>query len=256
LAFIDFGMVGRLPEQRRHQVVNLLHGLADQNPVLVVDVLLDWAGDTEVDVDALTNEIAAFVDQYHSVPLKDLRLGKMLTDLTTLLRDHSLSLPPDLVLMIKAFITLEGMGRQLDPDFDMVAEAAPFLRRAMLARYAPDALAKRGWAAATGALDIVTGLPQDLRQLLRAARRGKFNVHVDVTRLNQFGHQLDRAASRLTVGVVTAALIIASSIVMTVEGGPTLMGLPLFGFMGFTGAFVGGVWLLISIWRSGKLNEF
>ncbi|RLA12961.1 MAG: 2-polyprenylphenol 6-hydroxylase [Gammaproteobacteria bacterium] len=256
LAFIDFGMVGRLPEQRRHQVVNLLHGLADQNPVLVVDVLLDWAGDTEVDVDALTNEIAAFVDQYHSVPLKDLRLGKMLTDLTTLLRDHSLSLPPDLVLMIKAFITLEGMGRQLDPDFDMVAEAAPFLRRAMLARYAPDALAKRGWAAATGALDIVTGLPQDLRQLLRAARRGKFNVHVDVTRLNQFGHQLDRAASRLTVGVVTAALIIASSIVMTVEGGPTLMGLPLFGFMGFTAAFVGGVWLLISIWRSGKLNEF
>jgi len=75
LAFIDFGMVGRLPDHRRHQVVNLLHGLADQNPVLVVDVLLDWAGDTQVDVDALTNEISAFVDQYHGVPLRDLVTG-------------------------------------------------------------------------------------------------------------------------------------------------------------------------------------
>lgn len=256
IAFIDFGMVGRLPGNRRYQVVTLLHGLAEQNSQLVVEVLLDWAGDTQVDTDALTNEIEAFVDQYHGVTLKDLRLGKMLTELTTLLRDHSLSLPPDLVLLIKAFITLEGMGRQLDPDFDMVSEAAPFLRRAMMARYAPDALAKRGWQAATSAMEMLTGLPQDLRQLLRAARRGKFNIHVDINRLNRFGHQLDRAASRITVGVVTAALIIGSSIVMTVEGGPTLMGLPLFGLLGFLAAFVGGLWLLISVWRSGKTQEF
>ena len=255
LAFIDFGMVGRLPEHRRNQVVNLLHGLAEQNAPLVVDVLLDWAGDTQVDTDTLTNEISAFVDQYHGVALKELRLGKMLTDLTTLLRDHSLSLPPDLVLLIKVFITLEGMGRQLDPDFDMVATATPFLRRAMLARYAPDALAKKGWAAATGAIDILTGLPQDLRKLLRAARRGTLNVQIDVAQLNQLGHQLDRAASRLTVGVVTAALIIGSSIVMTVQGGPTLLGLPLFGLLGFLGAFGGGLWLLVSIWRSGKFND-
>lgn len=255
LAFIDFGMVGRLPEHRRNQVVNLLHGLAEQNAPLVVDVLLDWAGDTQVDTDILTNEISAFVDQYHGVALKELRLGKMLTDLTSLLRDHSLCLPPDLVLLIKAFITLEGMGRQLDPDFDMVATATPFLRRAMLARYAPDALAKKGWAAATGALDILTGLPQDLRKLLRAARRGSLNVQIDIARLNQLGHQLDRAASRLTVGVVTASLIIGSSIVMTVQGGPTLLGLPLFGLLGFLGAFGGGLWLLVSIWRSGKFND-
>ncbi len=255
IAFIDFGMVGRLPEHRRNQVVNLLHGLAEQNASLVVDVLLDWAGDTQVDTDSLTNEIAAFVDQYHGVSLQQLRLGKMLTELTTLLRDHSLSLPPDLVLLIKAFITLEGMGRQLDPEFDMVATATPFLRRAMLARYAPDALAKKGWVAATGALDILTGLPQDLRKLLRAARRGTLNVQIDVARLNQLGHQLDRAASRLTVGVVTAALIIGSSIVMTVQGGPTLLGLPLFGLMGFMGAFGGGLWLMVSIWRSGKFDD-
>jgi 4-amino-4-deoxy-L-arabinose transferase-like glycosyltransferase len=95
-------------------------------------------------------------------------------------------------------------------------------------------------------------LARDARELLRSARSGRLQVHVDVTSLTRFGHQLDGAANRLTVGVVTAALIIGSSIVMTVEGGPTLLGLPLFGLLGFLGASVGGAWLLLSIWRSGR----
>jgi ubiquinone biosynthesis protein len=254
IAFIDFGMVGRLPEHRRNQVVNLLHGLVEQDAQSVVEVLLDWAGDTPVDTESLTLEIEGFVDQYHGVPLKDLNLGAMLAELTALLRDHALNLPPDLALLIKAFITLEGMGRQLDPDFDMVAEASPFLQRAMLARYAPDVLAKRGWRAMAGTVDLLTGLPQDLRQLLRSARSGRFQLHVDVTRLKTFGNQLDRAGSRMAVGNVTAALIIGSSIVMTVKGGPTLFGLPLFGLLGFVGAALGGVWLLLSVWRSGRIR--
>ena len=77
-------------------------------------------------------------------------------------------------------------------------------------------------------------------------------MHIDLTRLNRFGNQLDRAASRLALGVVTAALIIGSSIVMTIEGGPTLLGLPLFGLLGFLGAVAGGAWLLHSILRSGR----
>lgn len=77
-------------------------------------------------------------------------------------------------------------------------------------------------------------------------------MHVDVTQLQHFGNQLDRATSRLTMGVVIAALIIGSSIVMTVEHGPKLLGLPLFGLLGFTGAAIAGIWLLISIRRSGR----
>ena len=254
IAFIDFGMIGRLPEQRRYQVINLLHGLVSHETQDVVEVLLDWAGETPVSTENLTLEIDAFVDQYHGVPLKDINLNAMLAELMALLRDHYLTLPPDLALLFKAFVTLEGMGRQLDPDFDMVAEASPFLQRAMLARYSPDVLAKRGWRTLANTVDLLTGLPQDLRQLLRAARSGKFQLHVDVTRLKTFGNQLDRAASRMAVGNITAALIIGSSIVMTVKGGPTLFGLPLFGLIGFVGAGLGGLWLLLSIWKSGRLK--
>jgi ubiquinone biosynthesis protein len=251
IAFIDFGMVGRLSERRRDELSELLNGLVERDSESVVDVLLDWAGAAQVDSEKLTADIDGFIDRYHSVPLKQLRVGDMLVDLTALLRDHELFLPPDLALVLKVGVTLEATGRELDPAFDMAGEAAPFLRAAVFARRGPAGLAKRSWQALTAALEIFAELPQDLRRILRSARSGRLQVHVDLTRLARFGNQLDRAASRLTVGVVTAALIIGSSIVMTVEGGPTLLGLPVFGLLGFLGAVAGGAWLLYSIWRSG-----
>lgn len=252
IAIIDFGMVGRLSTDRRSQIVDLLHGLVERESDSVVEVLLDWTGNAEINRESLKLEIDGLVDQYHGVPLKELIISTMLSDLTTLLRDYHLTLPPDLTLLTKSLISLEGMGRQLDPEFDLVTEFSPFLNRALLARYAPDVLAKKGWQLVAGGLDILTGLPQDLRHLLRSARSGRLQVHVDVTRLQHFGNQLDRAASRLTMGVVVAALIIGSSIVMTVEHGPELLGLPLFGLLGFIGAAIAGIWLLISIRRSRR----
>jgi ubiquinone biosynthesis protein len=252
IAFIDFGMVGHLPERRRDELAELLNGLVERDSASVVEVLLAWADAAQVDAERLTIDVDAFVDRYHGVPLNQLRVGEMLAEMTALLRDHELALPPDLALVLKVCVTLEATGRELDPEFDMAGEAAPFLRAAVLARRGPAALAKRGWRALAVMLDLFAELPQDLRRALRQARSGKLQVHIDLTRLNRFGNQLDRAASRLTVGVVTAALIIGSSIVTTVEGGPTLLGLPLFGLLGFFGAAAGGLWLLYSIWRSGR----
>lgn len=252
LAFIDFGMVGRLSEERRYQVALLLHGLVTRDAEAAAEVLLDWGSGNDADSTALRGEIDAFIDQYHGVPLKSLNLGAMLSDLIAILRDHALSLPPDLTLLVKAFVTLEGMGRQLDPDFDMAGAAQPFLQRALIAHHSPEALARRGWRSAVSALDLITGLPQDLRRLLRSARRGKFQVQVDVVPLKQFGDQIDRAFSRLTLGIVTAALIVGSSIVMTMTRDSSTSGLPFLALLGFIAAVIGGIVVLISIWRGGR----
>lgn len=249
IAFIDFGMVGRLSEARRFEVATLMHGLVGRDAGKVADVLLDWSADSNGDADALRSEIEAFVDDYHGVPLKKLDLGALLADVVAILREHGLALPPDLALMIKAFITLEGMGRQLDPDFDIAGEAAPFLREVLLAHLAPRAIARRGWEALLGGVQMLAGLPQDLGRLLRAARRGKLQLEVDVPALKSFGDQLDRAASRLTMAIVTAALIVGSSIVMTVDRGG---GVATLGLLGFIAAMLGGLWVLISVWRGGR----
>ena len=249
IAFIDFGMVGRLSEARRFEVATLMHGLVGRDARKVADVLLDWSADSSGDAEALRSEIEAFVDEYHGVALKQLDLGALLADVVAILREHGLALPPDLALMIKAFITLEGMGRQLDPDFDIAGEAAPFLREVLLAHLAPRAIARRGWEALLGGVQMLAGLPQDLGRLLRAARRGKVQLEVDVPALKAFGDQLDRAASRLTMAIVTAALIVGSSIVMTVDRGG---GVATLGLLGFVGAVVCGLWVLVSVWRGGR----
>ena len=254
IGVIDFGMVGRVSEQRRIQIVQLLHGLVEREAEAVTDVLMEWGeGAWEADETRLQADIGAFVDQYRGVPLKDLRMGAMLLDVTTILRDHGLSLPPDLALMIKAFLTLEGFGRQLDPDFDMAGAARPYVEKVLLARYSPRALLRRGRRGAIDALELAGDLPRELRRLLRAARRGRLNMQIEVTSLKAFGEQVDRAANRLTMGVVTAALVIGSSIVMNSAGGgvPSRWLLAL-GVGGFVGAALTGLWILLSIWRSGR----
>ena len=251
IAFIDFGMVGRLSARRREELLQLLMGLVERDPRTVADVLLDWAGDAHTaNLSSLETEIETFVDQYHGAPLAELNLGQMLGDVTGILRGHQLGLPSDLALLIKAFITLEGMGRGLDPDFHMTSEALPLLKQVVRARYQPKAMATRAWKTLRRALSVAEQLPDDVTRLLRNARRGKVHVGIDIAHLKRVGDQIDRAANRLAMALIIAALIVGSSIVMTVQGGPTLFGLPAFGFIGFASAFAGGLWLVRAIWRS------
>jgi ubiquinone biosynthesis protein len=184
--------------------------------------------------------------------LKDLSLAAMLSDLMALLRDHNLILPPDLALLIKAYITLDGLGRYLNPEFNTLVFAAPYIQEIMLERYQPKAIAKRGWRNLIGVAYLLSSLPKDMRKLLRASRKGAFQVDVTVRHLDRYVSMMDIAISRLTMGMVTAALIIGSSIIMTIKGETELFGLPTFGFLSYTFATVGGIWLLFSIWRSGN----
>jgi ubiquinone biosynthesis protein len=263
IALIDFGMVGRIPPRRREELLTLLLGLVERRPQAVADVLLDWTGHATSDASGpsglkgvqlatLEDEIEAFVDRYHGTPLAQMNLGDMLVEVTGVLREHHLTLPSDLALLIKAFITLEGAGRALDPGFHVASEALPLLRKVLRARYTPQALGQRGWQMISSTLGTLGQLPGDLARLLRRARHGQVQVNIDIAELRETGERIDRAASRLAIALVIAALIVGSSIVMTVGGGPRLLGLPAFGLLGFVGAALGGLWLLRSIRRGGR----
>ncbi|MDR0181989.1 ABC1 kinase family protein [Lysobacter arvi] len=250
IAVIDFGMVGRLSKARSAEVVNLLFGLVERDARRVTDVLVGWAGRADVDEDQLAIDIDAFVDRYHAVPLGELNLASMLLDVTALLRAHRLALPADLAMLIKVCLTLDGLGRSLDPGFDMAQQARPFLRRAMAMHYSPAAIARRSARFVSESIQLLATMPRDLRRLSRAIRGGgRLRMHLD--ELHEFGTNLSHSANRLAASMVIAALIVGSSITMTVKGGPTLLGLPLFAFLGFAGASAAGIWLLWSIFRSG-----
>lgn len=252
LAIIDCGMVGRITTDRRDQIANLLAALVSKDIDELRDILVMWSGESSIDEAKLSADIDELIFNYESLPLKHVRFADLLNDLTTVMRENYLVVPPDLTMLFKALITLEGLGRQLDPEFQIVSHLTPFVKKVIVDRYMPSNLVRRGWRNINSAIDVATGLPRDLSRLLREARRGRLKIDLDLKRLDHFGHQLDHSTNRLTLALLTAALIIGSSIVMTVKGGPTLFGLPAFGFLGYFMASLFGIWLILSIWRSGR----
>jgi ubiquinone biosynthesis protein len=122
----------------------------------------------------------------------------------------------------------------------------------MMERYRPEVMTRRGWRNLISVADLLSSLPKDLRKFLRATRKGSVQVEITVRHLDRYVNTIDNDISRLTMGMVTASLIIGTSIIMTVSGGPELFGLPAFGFLGYTFATLGGIWLLVSIWKSGN----
>jgi len=251
VALIDFGMVGRLSETRREEVVRLLMALADRDPHGVVDILLDWTGEGPVDIESMSTEIDEFIDSYLDLPLGQIDLGAVLSDMMRVIREHGVTLPQGLALLVRALISLDGIGRRLDPEFSAVRIARPFLRRTLRNRFRPEALARRARRNLGETMELLVGLPRDLRRLVKAARRGAVQLNLDLGRLDQFGRQLDRAASRVTIGLVTAAIIIGTSIVTVSEEGG-LLGIPLLGVVGFLTSLAAGAWILVSIYRGGR----
>lgn len=252
LAIIDCGMVGRLSLDRRGEIADMLAALVSRDVDTLRDILIIWAEDTTIDETKLSADIDEFICNYDTAPLKQVRFSALLNDLTTIMRENHLTVPSDLTMLFKALITLEGLGRQLDPDFQIVRHLTPFVKKIITDRYMPAARFKRGRRGMGNVLSAVTGLPNDVSQVLKEAARGRLRINFDLKRLDHFGHQLDHSTNRLTMGLITAALIVGSSIVMTVQGGPTIFGLPAFGFLGFFLAFVIGILLMISVWRAGR----
>lgn len=252
IAIIDCGMVGRISFERRGEIADLLAALVSRDIDTLRDILIIWAGDAQVDETKLSADVDEFICNYDSAPLKHLKFSALLNDLTTIMRENHLSVPPDLTMLFKALVTLEGLGRQLDPDFQIVSHLTPFVKKIIIDRYMPSTLLKRGRRGISSIASAITELPGDVSQVLKEAGRGRLKINLDLKRLDHFGHQLDHSTNRLTMAMITAALIVGSSIVMTVRGGPTLFGLPAFGFIGFFLAFVIGFMLVISIWRSGR----
>jgi ubiquinone biosynthesis protein len=255
IALIDFGMVGRLSPVRRRQIVALLAGLARHDEGAMLEVLLDWRRDDIVDEARLAADLSEFAFDYADVQLKDLKIGVLLRRVSAILREHSIVLPVDLALLFKALLSLEGLGRQYDPEFRLIERVKPFLDRAMLEHYQPVETARRAQETLSDFYGLVTSMPRDLARLIKDARHGRMRVDLDLRRLDSFGLRLHSAINRATIGIMTASLVVGSSIVMTVAEGPTLFGVPLltfFGLFGYLIAFVNSLWIILSIWRSTR----
>ncbi|MBS0972475.1 ABC1 kinase family protein [Serratia rubidaea] len=239
VGFIDFGMVGQLSATRRNQLLRVLQAIAERQSEGIVSTLLAWSDSHNPDVQDLELAAQNFLDKQG---FGTLTLGKALTDLLTMSREHRLALPPDLALLFKALITADGVLHRLDPNFDIIRTLKPMLQQLMLQRYAPEALRQRMLTLGADALDAGDELPQSLRLLLRRLTRGQLNADINVSNLAQLSKALERSALTLAIAIVTAAFALGLAPYL-MQASPRLWGVPLFPLLGGL-ACLGGIVLL------------
>ena len=181
----------------------------------------------------LRDEIGELVDRHYGKSLEEIRVAEIIQDILNLTRRYGLHLPGNFVLLVKGLITLEGVGRFLDPEFNVVEIARPFAKELLRRQMRPDYMLRR-WRREWGKyLSTLVGLPRGLDRFLSKANAEQLAIRFKHEGLERLLVRIDIASNRIAFGMITAALIIGSSLIMLTERGPQLWGFPAIGLLGF-----------------------
>jgi ubiquinone biosynthesis protein len=254
ICLLDFGMVGTVDQRTREDIVDLVDCIVHQHSARAAQVLLritEW--DREPDLREFERDVSEFMGMHLYKPIRDIRIGRLLQDLLGISAVHRLRIPADIFLMLKALGTVEGIALILDPKFDMISHAAPYIQKVKLARLHPDRLAGDAMQLLSRLMDFLGQFPQDILEIARLIRQQKLTIKIDQTDLATRLATQDQISNRIAFAIVIAALIIGSALIVISETPPLVYGISFIGFIGFIAAALMGVWLLVAIIRKGKL---
>lgn len=254
ICLLDFGMVGVVDRYTREEFVDLVDSVVSQDELRATQVLLKITSyDDEPDIRLLEREVADFMGRHLYKSLKDIELGKLLQHLLELASRHRLRIPPDIFFMMKAFGTIEGVGLQLDPDFDMIAQTAPFIEQIKLARFAPQRISEDIFRISGELLQFIQKFPRDMLEITRLIRQQRLSVKFENQSLEVMLGTYDQISNRISFSIIIAALVIGSALIVISEIPPLIYGISMIGIFGFLAAALMGIWLLVAILRRGRL---
>ncbi|HPL62902.1 MAG TPA: AarF/UbiB family protein [Syntrophales bacterium] len=254
VCYLDFGMMGYVDRRSREDFADLVYGYVQKSEEKTVAALLKIVEtEQEPDLGELERDIRDFMEIHLYRPLKEIRLAGLLQDFMGILSKHRLILPENMYLMIKTLSQMESLGMMMDPDFDMTEKAAPFIRRIKAERYRPGRIISGLIDSGEEWLDHVRSVPAEVRALLSQVRLGKAQIGFEHRGLESLIFEMDRSSNRIAFALIISSLIIGSSLIIATDIGPYLFGFPIIGLAGFTVAGIFGIWLVIAIFRSGKL---
>ena len=253
LCLMDWGMTGRLSERDRHELIDLLKSVVDKDSEAMVYALVRLSSAEEaIDQRGLERELLEILDSYYAVPVKEMNIGQLLMAITELLRKYRLRLPSDLVIMIKALVTAEGTARIIYPDLNIVAEAKDYISSLALERFKPKSLWRSFRFTLSEFFSLQKELPRRMVQILNKADSGDLTLGFRHENLGPLRNTLDNITNRLTFGIIIAAMIIGSSMIITTGIGPFLFGFPALGVIGYLISGLLGLWLIFNIIRKRK----
>ena len=258
LCFHDFGIDGRLSPHDQDNLRLLVLAIVTRDAEAMADLYFDMGvAGTSVDRDAFARDLSKALEQYYSVSAHAYSFGEILRQFVRLGQRYQIRMLREWLLVVKAFMLIESQAAALDPGFSMITALQHYTPRMLGKQFLPELSAISGlvkaYRAGSALRLIALGLPETLAKALRQLKKGEAVLRIRHENLEELEQRVDRASNRLSFSMIIAAIVIASSIVMSYHTGPHFEGIPLLGLIGYGLAAFLGLWWAIAILRSGKL---
>lgn len=242
VGFIDFGLVGHVSERRKGQLLTLFQALIEGRSDRVTGMLLSWADQYDADPTQIDMAVERFLAQHG---IGQLRISQALMDFMSLARHQKITLPADLSLLFKTFITADGVLRQVSAKLDIVRLAEPMVRAQIQQHYELAAVKERAVRVTAELYELSDEIPSAIRLLLHRLRHGRVGVDLEMKQLERLGHIFELSAIRVCIALVTAAFALGLA-PRLFDYGPMVFGMPLFAWLGLAGTVFGCV--LLAFW--------
>jgi ubiquinone biosynthesis protein len=254
LCFLDWGMTGRLTQDLRNHLIDLLQALILKDSEALMRLIPYLTADvpSDVNLNRLERDLLDLIDSYYGLSLKEIQIGEVILSLMNLLNDHRLRIRSDFALMSRAMLALEGLGKDLVPDFNLVEEARSLIADLVKDRWSVKTLSQTFRSQALDLFDLIQNLPARLQALFRKVDKGDLTFTFKHTGLSALNNTLERISNRVTFGIIIAALIVGSSMIITTGVEPLLFGFPALGVIGYVVSGLLGLWLVINILRKKR----
>jgi len=254
IALIDFGIVGRLSERDRRNIISLfldvMNEKIEQIPKRLEALGVEFPREKE---DEFVSEARDMFTKYYGSSLEEIDPVAVFRDVFGVIYRMRLRLPTQFLLLEKAAATLEGIGTQLYPHFNVFEFAKPYAKQFVKQRYSPDALLEEGVNELKGYFTMLREVPGQFSDAMEQIRRGEVKINFVHRNLEDFMHRITVLTNRLVLAIIYAAILMGSSIIgLATEGGPRILGISVFALIGFLFSGFLAIWLAVGILRSGR----
>jgi ubiquinone biosynthesis protein len=241
LVFLDFGIMGIIRPEKRHIFTNLILSILENDVDLMIRSLERLGVRIRPEeVDNLRDDLYVTLMDYSEFRLKEVNFSQVILELTSVMRRYSMRVPMNLMLMLKVIMMVADVGKSLDPEFNFSSYVAPFMEELEKKDYAVRELGRRARQSAATALEGMFELPVNLNNILKRFSAGSIRFEVAESDLMRLQHIADRASDRVLSGLITAALVVGSSIVIFASGTRVTGPLLLLAYLGYAVAVIIG----------------
>lgn len=219
LCFIDYGMTGNIDPRTAELLADLVQGTISGDLDRVLDVVIELTGVSPMKARdrALRADAWEFISRFQSASLADLKMGALLSEFFAKIRKHKLRVPADIVYLIKAITTIEGVGEMVCPSFDLVEHVRPHVEGLLRRRYGFRAARRRVQGAVLGYAELAERAPREVAGLLHMLRSEELGVQLKHHGLQEVTNELERASRNISYALVIAALLVGGAILMLAE---------------------------------------